>query len=319
VIVFILGMNLGGSVAPQDPAITEIFAACVLFVVLFPILNGLLQGRQMYTWMALYWLVFGASKFVLGVIFWWLGLAVNGGALGILGAYVVGGVFAVYALSRINRAALAQPVQPAKPPEMAYLGLSAIALTAISLLFFSDEVMVRILLPGAQADVFSAMKNIGNIFLYAPLPLIASMFPKVTERHLRGESTMPLFWKCLGLSAGVCALAIGGWWLAASTPVAQLLMGERNYGGASALSRSYCIAVIPYALVNVLAQFSIARGRWRFLALIGPAAIIHLGLIYAFRANILSIITAIGVFGTVVVIAILLAELTGKKLVVHKP
>jgi len=316
-VVLALGLALRGVAAPADPAVTEIFAACVIFVVLSPLFNGLLQGRQRYGWMALYWLVFGASKLLFGMIFFYAGLAVVGGLLGILSAYIIGAAFALFALTRFNKAATAQPVAVQKPPEISYLVLSAVALSAISIMFFSDEVMVRVLLAKAQADVFSSAKNVGLIFIYAPVPFIASMFPKVTERHLRGESTVPLLWKCLGLAAGVCVVAVAGWQVASSTPAARLLMGESNYGGAGALSRSYCLAVIPYALVNVLAQFSIARGRWRFLAALVPAAIIHLVLVYAFRASIMSIITAIGVFGTVAVASMLVVQLTDKRVVQH--
>jgi O-antigen/teichoic acid export membrane protein len=315
-IVLVLGLLLRGAVAPEDPVITEIFAACVIFVVLSPLFNGLLQGRQRYGWMALYWLVFGGSKLLFGMAFFAAGLAVVGGILGILSAYVIGAAFAVFALTRFNHAAPVQTAPAAKPPEIAYLGLSAVALSAISIMFFSDEVMVRLLIK-AQADVFSSAKNVGLVLIYAPVPFIAAMFPKVTERHLRGESTVPLLWKCLGLAAGVCLLAMAGWWFAASTSVAKLLMGESNYVGAGALSRLYCLAVTPYALVNVLAQFSIARGRWRFLAVLVPAAMIHLVLLYAFRMSIWSVITAIGVFGIIVVASMLFVELTGKRVVQH--
>lgn len=319
VIVLLAGLSLNGSVAPENPAVTEVFAACVVFVFLSPIFNGLLQGRQRYGWMAAYWFVFGAGKLAFGGVFLALGLAVSGGLLGILGAYVTGAAFAVFALTRITRP-IAAPSAPAAPSmEMRYLGLSAVALTAMSLMFFSDEVMVRMFMAKTQADVFSSAKIIGSIFIYAPIPLIASMFPKVTERHLRGESTMPLLWKCFGITAGALLAGIAGWWLVAATPAAQLLMGESNYGGAGALSRSYALAIIPYAAVNVLVQFSVARGRWRFLAVLAPAAIIHVAIVYFARADYWNIITAVGVFGTIVVALVLLLQLTDKRVVKHEP
>jgi hypothetical protein len=317
-LVLALGLLLRGAVAPEDPAVTEIFAACVMFVVLSPLLNGLLQGRQRYGWMALYWLVFGASKLVFGMIFLAAGLAVVGGLLGIISAYVVGAAFALFALTRFNHVAPLQAPPAARPPEMAYLGLSAVALSAMSIMLFSDEVMVRVFMKDC-ADAFSSAKNVGAIFIYAPVPFIASMFPKVTERHLRGEPTVPLLWKCLGLAAGICGLAIAAWWIVASTAVAQLLIGGGNYSGAGALSRFYSLAIIPYALANVLMQFSIARGRWRFLAVLVPAALIHLALVYALRASIWSVVTAIGVFGVIVAASMLIVALTDKRVVQHHP
>ncbi len=312
-VVFALGLLVRGSLTPSDPVLSEIFSGCVVFVVVSPLFYGLLQGRQRYGWLALYVLSFTLGKLVMGSIFTMAGLDVQGAALGILSAYVLGAIMALLALSRINRdVADRRAVSAAPPPaELGYLGLSAVALSAMSLIFFSDEVLVR-LMNTAQADSFSAAKIVGSIFIYAPLPLIAAMFPKVSERHYRGESTLPLLWKCLGLAVAGLAVGLAAWWLLAPT-VAPLFLGGRHYSGVAHMSRAYCLAIAPYALANILAQFSVACGRWRFLAVLGPASIIHVVLVFAFSASVWNVITAVGVFGLVVLALVSLVVLTDKK------
>jgi len=311
-VVFALSLLVRGSLAPSDPVLSEIFSGCIVFVVVSPLLYGLLQGRQCYGWLALYVLSFALGKLVMGSIFTMAGLDVQGGALGILSAYVLGAITALLALSRINRNVTDRRAVSASPPaELGYLGLSAVALSAMSLIFFSDEVLVR-LMNTAQADSFSAAKIAGSIFIYAPLPLIASMFPKVSERHYRGESTLPLLWKCLGLAVAGLAVGLAAWWLLAPT-IAPLFLGGRHYSGVAHMSRAYCLAIAPYALANILAQFSVACGRWRFLAVLGPASIIHVVLVFAFSASVWNVITAIGVFGLVVLVLVSLVVLTDKK------
>ena len=313
-----LGLIFRGSPAPGNPVLSEIFAACVVFVVLSPVLNGLLQGRQRYGSLALYILAFAVAKVTLGGVFAAAGLGVNGGALAILGAYVISVTAAVLLLSAPVRG-VSGPFSPSavrlpapRSAQVGYLGLSAVALSAMSILFFSDVVILRNMMHTDGVDSFAAAKIVGNIFIYAPIPIIASMFPKVTERHYSGETTFFLLWKGLGLSAAICALGLVAWWFLAPT-LGDWGLGGRHYENVGVMSRVYCLAIAPYALANVLVQFSVARGRWRFLAVIIPGAVVHVVLVFLFAANLWSLITAVGIFGCVVFTLVLLVVLSDRK------
>lgn len=309
-VVLALGLVL------RDPSgngrvLTEIFAGCVVFVVLSPVLNGLLQGRQRYGWMALYVLAFAVVKMTLGAAFAAAGLGVNGGALGILGAYCVGVPIAALAAIRAPRG-VSVPVTPASaPPAIGYLALSAAALSAMSIFFFSDVVILRYL-NAPRVDDFAASRIIGNIFIYAPLPLIAAMFPKVTERYCSGRNPLPLLWKAFGVALAACAVGLAAWWFLAPV-VGHRFLGGRYYGEVGHISRIYCLAMTPYALANVLVQFSVACGRWRFLAVLLPAALVHVILVYFLGSNVWNVIAAVGVLGCVVTALVLALVITDKK------
>jgi len=256
--------------------------------------------------------VFAVAKVGFGALFVALGMDVNGAALGLISAYLFSVLLGVTVLLRPTRVLPANIVHVSHKPDIGYLGLSAVALSAVSILFFSDVVILRKMISGGLVDSFAAAKIVGLIFIYAPLPLIASLFPKVTERQCRGESPFPLFWKSIALAVGGFAVALVAWWFIA--PLAEPYMGGGKYPDIGKISRLYCLAVTPYALANILVQFSVARGRWRFLIVLVPAALAHLALVFFFGPNVYHVITAVGVFGCAVTVLIFLLVITDKSL-----
>ncbi len=306
----LFGLAVWGVSSAVNVQTTLIFSAAVAFVIFSPLLNGLLQGMQKYVVFAMYVLVFSCSKVGFGGLFIGLGMEVVGGVLAILCAHAVGAAMVVlYVIARSNGESV-ETKSDAASPHLGYLGYSVVALSSVALLFFADEVLIRLRNP-AQADLFSAAKIVGLIFIYVPMPLIASMFPKVTEAYARGRSTVELLVKCLIFSAFLCAALL---LLAVAFPsLVGVLTNVKKYEDVVSLSLLYSLAIIPVALTNVVVQYGLARARRRFLFVLVPYSLVHLFLVYWFSYDVFVVTRVIGIFALLTAGAVCFAVLKDRK------
>jgi O-antigen/teichoic acid export membrane protein len=175
----------------------------------------------------------------------------------------------------------------------------------------ADMVLVKNLFSPQDAGFYASASVLGKAVIYLPGAIVLALFPMVAESNALRISSGSLLRKAL-----VITLALsGGMALALSlfpTFVIETLFGAR-YLEAAGVLRYFGLAMLPMALLLILMNYFIAKGRTLFSYAMGLGAVIEVALILAFHSSLTSVIWAImGTGGVVLALGFVLVYVEGR-------
>jgi O-antigen/teichoic acid export membrane protein len=233
--------------------------AAALMNLWMPLFTGVLQGRQDFFWMGWASIVGGIVRVVIAVL---LVLAFHGGATGmILGAFAGLGAWAAIAIWRSRDLWLAPP----EPFDLrALLKQSApvfLGFGAFQFLFTTDTMFAKPFFSGDEMASYGAAGTLSRALLWVVLPLATVMFPKIVQATAKSEKSNLLGIALLGTAVlavcGAAGLCIVGPF------IVKLIYSSSYVALTTKLLPWYAGAMIPLALVNVLVNDLMARGKFK--------------------------------------------------------
>lgn len=267
----------------------------LLFLTIFPTINNaFMQGMQKFQWFSALGSLSVLLKIVFSVILIWMGYGVAGAIGGIILAYLV--------ILSITYGMLYRPLAAGqgKPSQKVHLSFKSawpvfIANLAFATMTQLDMVLVNYYFPAHEAGLYAAASILGKAVMYLPGGIALALFPMVAENHARNQSSAPLLFQAVGLTAVLCGTGAIFYFLFGEW-IIGLLYGE-SYRGAGEVLKFFGFAIFPMALVMVAEHFLIAKGRVLFVYLFVFIAPLQLVAIHFYHDSLQMVIGVMGVSG----------------------
>ena len=242
------------------PAALWVTVVIGLGMLVLPVLQGVLQGRQNFLWLGWLQVINGAGRlgFVFGFV-WWLGGGATGAMLAALAGYGITTAVAAWQA----RDAWTGPGEPvdwrswARKVVPLTLGLAASQFTMAA-----DQILAQNTFTTAGAGLYGAAGTIGRGLIFFTGAVFAVMFPKAAASKARGGRTDVLA-AALGATAVLGGMAALGCTLLPELPLRIVYASQPAYRAMAPLVPWFAWCMLPLSLANVLIGNLLARERFR--------------------------------------------------------
>jgi O-antigen/teichoic acid export membrane protein len=150
-------------------------------------------------------------------------------------------------------------------------------------LYSSDIILARRFLPSEQAGFYAALSTLGKIIFFAVSPVVAVMFPLVSERHSNGGNYKKVF-KLSFLLVLLAVFSIGAFYLFFPKIVVQLLFGK-GYLLITPYLKIFAAIFLFFTLSFLLLNYFLSIGKTKAVLIYLLAAIVQILLIFFFHQN----------------------------------
>ncbi len=253
------------------------------FIGIFSTINrAVLQGLLRFGYISLSSILEVGLKLVVAVVLVIWGFKINGALFGLL----IAGIFAYFFTFSPLRFLLKTNQQKLrlKGQEMLNFALPVFFSTlAFTSLYTSDVVLVRHFFPGEQSGFYGALSTLGKIIYFLAGPIIAVMFPMVSERHANGGKYKNLLWVSIGLVGIISFLGTVVYFLFPSL-IIRILFGSQ-YLTAIPYLGFFGIFLSFYSLSFLFTNFYLSIKKTKVVIMPVMAAVLQIIFIWFFHQN----------------------------------
>jgi len=245
----------------SNPIALWLFLLVILFSLLMPMFNGVMQGQQNFMWLGWANISNGAFRLMsaVGIVF-----VLAGWAAGIMTAVLIG-LLAATAVGIWQARSLWRGA--AEPFDARGFLRQVIPLllgfVATQFLFSADTSFVNTYFGADQTAPYGAAGTLSRALLWLVLPLAQVMFPKIVHSTAKSEKLNLLGVVLLGTAVLVTGGMLGLWLLG---PWAVRFVYPPEYVSETlAILPWYACAMVPLSLANVLVNDLLARSRFQIV------------------------------------------------------
>jgi O-antigen/teichoic acid export membrane protein len=277
----------------SNPAAVWMTVAVALPTLWFPIVMGMLQGRQNFAWYG--WATifngigrFGAVCVIVGVLGYYAAGAMVAVFIGLAAAIVTG-------LWQI-RDCFKGPTAPFPWSEWLYrVGGLTLGLGTGLFMLSADMIFVRRFFSAEDSSYYAAAGMIGRALIFATQPLTAVMFPKLVQSAARAKKTDVLglvlgLTLLLGVAAGI------GCTLFPTLPL-RIIYDQKYLDVAGPLVPWFVWCMVPLTLANVLISGLMAHRRFVAVPWLLAVAAGYGAALYHWHDSYITVIRILGIFG----------------------
>lgn len=272
-------------------SITPIYiVGCLLFFMnISSITLGGLQGFESFIWYSVSNLSGAIIKFVLAVLFVWLGWAV----LGALSAVLIAQFLSLLVSFIPFRKYISKYFFTTKKEInllSRYRYITPILLTYISyaVLVNIDIILVKHFFKPLEAGFYSIAQMIGKIVLFLPLAIATVMLPRVSGLYAQKMDSQEILKKSLIITAGLCISVVLFYNM---YPEFMLKVFTAKVDGQIILlGRLFSIAMTFFSLLYVLLLYQLSINNLRFIKWILFGALLQICAIWIFHPNLSTVI-----------------------------
>ena len=263
-----------------------VLGTVIIFAFATPAATGVLQGLQMFYWLALANFLGLAGKLLFGIALVSLGYGVAG-AIGALAlCTLITFLLSIYPVSSYL-------TRRQNCDVCSLNGLYSYSLPAILIMICLaapsnlDVILVKHFFPSYEAGLYTAASVMGKIIMFLPSAITMVMFPKAAEMNYLGKSTFSLLNRCLiytGLLSGSAAAAF------ALYPRLVVMIFGSGYLDASLITVIYVALMFLFSLIIVIAQYCLATNDLTYTYLLVFFTLFELGLITVVHESVLQVV-----------------------------
>lgn len=248
------------------------------------ILQGLIRFKEMvYSVMSE-----NVAKLVLGAIFVLLGFGVGGVLAGWVLAVILGWFLTALYIKPKNTAGL-KDRETDIIKSMAFFTIPVVIYSLSTTALYSiDIILVKHFFSPHEAGIYASVSTLGRIIFFATGPIVAVMFPYISQRFSRGTHYIKIF---LYSFASILCFSLLLLSIYAIFPgfIISLLYGN-SYLEASGLLVYFAGFILLFTLASLLINFNLSLNRTRVVIFPSLAALFQVAGIYLFHQNLLSVI-----------------------------
>lgn len=239
----------------------------LIFGLVAAVNRGILQGSQRFVAVAVVGVIDPVLRLALGILLVKLGFQVSGALAAVVTATAVSYFVTFWPIKSI----LSRSSQDKTPKKFSFdkkeiLNYSWPALLSAILLMVAqnlDIILVKHYFPPADAGIYAAISTIGKIILYATAPIVAVMFPMVSEKTTKGDKHYKIFFFSI-LFVLVGGLLILGLYAIAPAKIIGILYGGQ-YISFFYLLPEVGLAILFFSLINLLTNYYLVIKDFRFV------------------------------------------------------
>lgn len=252
----------------------------IAFVGLFsPFLGGALTGSRRFGWSITSGIGTGASRLLLATVVALMGGGVTWMLGTVVGSSIIGLLIAWWPLRRMYQVTPADTTElPDAHAVQGYFWAVLFGQIALFLMINADMIFLPRFLAGDELAAYGKAAQLSRAVFFLPMPIISAMFPRaVTSSNPRLLLGPILF----TLVVCVAAAAFMTAWPALPMRLLYAVNDPLHF----TLMRWYVWAVIPLALINLIAPYLWARHETVRALWLVPVTLGYLCLLYRFHAT----------------------------------
>ena len=279
-------------VTPLALTVTLVFG---LLAMLQPVVAGLLQGKQEFSWFGLATILNGVGRLTgVTVTVLWLG----GKAAGVMFAVLAGVVFTTGLMAWRTGELWTARAAPCHWRGLLKRALPiSFALGAYTYLFTADSLAVKRFFV-QDIDAYNSVRLIGRILVFATVPMAWVMFPLVVRSRLRGSSNQALHYTAF-VTAGVGIAGAIGLTLWPELPLRFLAKGA--HVGFAWMVPWFAWCLLPLPIAHVLINNLLAHERYVAVPWLAGIAVAYGIALRLHHRTFLDVIQTLGVFGLLLI------------------
>ena len=239
----------------------------ILFGLVIMINRGILQGTQRFLALSAINIVEMSSRLFIGAALVKIGFGVSGALAGVVLATALSYLISFPAIRR----AIASIKIDKTPKDYSFdkreiANYSWPAFVSSFLLVFAlaiDVILIKHYFSAEDAGMYAAISNIGKIITYATAPIIAVMFPMISEKQTKGDKHYKIFLFSL-LFVTLISLLILGLYSVVPGRIISLISGVKFIKFAYLLPQ-VGLAMVLYSMINLIANYYLVVRRFFFL------------------------------------------------------
>jgi O-antigen/teichoic acid export membrane protein len=271
----------------------------IALVGISPILTintAFLQGLQVF-WIISFSAIVGVIfKIAMSSTLIQFGFGVNGALISVLLSIVLIWLLGTFSL-RINLKKIINSENIVSVREVSIKTIYPVILANVGFIAMtqSDIVFVNYFFEPDVAGIYAAASVFGKAVLYLPGGILMALFPMVSEKQAKSQSSFKLILEAIGITLIICGGAALIYFFL-SQDIIRIAYGDQ-YSEAARILKWYGLAILPMTFVMIAEHFLIAKGRvlfcWIF-ALILPFeffAMLH------WHKDLLAVLSVMGLFG----------------------
>ncbi len=311
-IIMIIGVGLANSVR-EYIRITSVMPILLLFFCVFvsisiPLNTGVLQGLHRFKMLAFLAGGSGVIKCAICVVFVLAGLGLNGIMFGLILTVLCVGYISFRPIRRhlmAGRETLKQGIGDT----VSLVVPIFLANLSFAIITQADMIMVKHFFASQEAGLYSSAAIIGKVVMYLPGAIVIALFPMVASNKAKNEGTLHLLLKAILITM---LLSGGGAIVIYLFPdiIISAFFGER-YVPATRILGFFAIAMLPGAIIMVVMNYNLAKGKKVFAYLMPVCAVLEIGGIICFHDQLMSVLKVIfytGLLCVVMLFALLILE-----------
>ena len=313
-----------------------IMSAAFVFQLLLPVNRGVLQGSQRFLALSLNYIVDSLGRFIAGAL---LLIPLTGQHYGAaipaifhgqlkltsdlavplgIAATIIGSV-AAYSIAFVPmRGYLAKKAkQSIDAKEVIRFSVPTLLMIIFTTILFNiDIIMVKrfSLLPGGitpdNAGEYATISTLAKLIFYVTGPMVAVMFPMVSDLVKRGERHVRLLFTTLMVVLAASLVTVG---IFAAAPTTIIRILTPNYINVANLLVPMTVIFLVFSLVNVMTNYFLSVKNFQFLWPLGVMAIVEIIALQAYHPDILSVIKVVILVQTALLALLLGVYLYGKR------
>jgi O-antigen/teichoic acid export membrane protein len=275
-------------------SVTPVRLIFILIAVYFPLsfVYGTIQGLKRFYWLGLSQMGWGLFRFLFAIA---AVLLLGGGLNALLVAVILGTIVTVVLSAVAIRDVFTCPSEPIDRDDLLrgyrFVVPVVIMLFAINVMKGIDLMFAKRYLDAAAAEAYTTAAQVGMaFFIFSGIFIV--MFPMVSEENTRGGNPVMFLFKSCGFIATFSLIGLLIAWIRPDIPMNIITLGI-SVPGAEPLIRLVGLAVVPVALVYVIANYLLAKHSARFLPLLLAGMILQIVMIMLRHGTPMELLTSI--------------------------
>jgi O-antigen/teichoic acid export membrane protein len=270
-----------------SPESLWVLAAAMLPASLMPLGLGLLLGQQRFGLFGSAQITGATVRLASGVVLVFLGAGVAGAVASLICMSMTVDVFAFVTLPKVWQS-WKERATPHLHALGGFLGYTAMGMLCYALLTSMDVLIVKSRFSPVESGLYAAVATVGKITLWIASGLAILLLPKVAERRVLGQDTLPLLravqMAVLGLcGSGTLLFFLAGPW------VMRVLFGEQ-YLALAYLLGPYGLAMMLFALAGLLLYYFLAMEQTAYIWILAAGAVLQPIALYILASDVRSIV-----------------------------
>lgn len=289
-----------------------IFIAGVMFVSTIPL--GVVQGLRKFSQLGQLSILGTVVKLVLSITVIVIGYSIMSVLSSILIANLVVFIIGLYTIRKrfyISKYEKKQLIESNAYPSQRYQvfqELFPILIMNLCITVFTniDIIMVNHYFSNKIASLYSCASLFGNMLIYLSAAVVTAMFPAIVHAKEINKATIKPLKQAITYTIIICGVYV--MLLYVLCPIVINLMYGREFQNAVMYTRIKVIAIVPYCVLTVLANYNLAINKTLYtniILMIG--CIIEVTMLFMFHNSIIVFIFIIGICGfTMMVLSLMI-------------